>query len=233
MDCSLTDEDGNPLIFDVVLEIPGTGTVYHEDLPPMDCGFKIQMTIRFCKNVSQNEDIKNNVVIFEDFKFLEVLSPYSELCWQWIAAFMNLSDEEQAEVFKKIKDDFEYAFEKKFMELWVSHPNNQFDPCPEKNPCHYNLHAVYTKYYKASCTKVCYWFDPDCHPVLCMKEHPCYKDGCCKVERTYCLDSQTQEVKQCHEAYYGDDCTVPVEDVPNCFFVAKECDPNIPDCLPQ
>ena len=232
-DKRLICDDNTKVTGQVTLPIEATGEVYHPNLPPMECGFVIQMTLIFCAG----KNSKASFVTFEDFRFIGLLQPVPPGCWQWFQAFVQLPYEEQAEVFKKVLDDYQNAFEMKFMELWLNDPNNNYDPCPEEYPCKWeDPHYVHVKYYKAECTKVCYFFDPDlCDaPILCMKEVACYTDGCCIRERTYCKNAETGEIERCHQAYYVmGECTVPVEGDAYCFFEVEPCDPNRPRCIQE
>ena len=212
----------------ITLPVTGTGTVYHPSLPPMDCGFNISMDIMFCQSVGTT----NSVVIFENFNLESFINPISDECYEWLVEWSNLTLEEKNQVFRDLQADFQSAYEKMFMELWASSPYNEFENCPtDGSSCDLANHAVQANYYKASCTKVCLVFERECEDpwgFLCRKEIPCYSDGCCKRERTYCLNSETEEVEICHEAFYVSACTTPVEKDP-CVVELEECS-DYPHC---
>ena len=214
----------------ITLPVTGTGTVYHPSLPPMDCGFNIRMNVKFCQSANQI----NSVVIFQDFQLLGFINPISQSCLAWFQAWGPLTDAEKNQVFRDLQADFQSAFEKQFMELWASNPNNKFATCPPNGAsCSGQYNAIHAKYYKASCSKVCLVFEKECEDpwfFLCRKEIPCYSDGCCKKETTYCLNTTTNQVEVCHQAYYFQGaCTTPVQNAP-CLVELESCttDPKCP-----
>lgn len=212
----------------ITLPIAGTGTIYHPSLPPMDCTLEISMDILFCTNSNYN----NSTVIFSNLEIESLVSPLSNACTNWLNAWASLSQSDANAVYKELLKDYQAAFELEFMTIWASNPNNEFDKCPtDDKPCELSNNAVQAKYYKASCTKVCAVFEKECDDpwfFLCRKEVPCYSDGCCKKETTYCLDSATGDVKVCHNAYYLQGrCTNPVES--NCVVELEPCS-DVPYC---
>jgi hypothetical protein len=213
----------------ITLPVAGTGTVYHPSLPPMDCGFNIRMNVKFCQSSNPNQI--NSVVIFQDFQLLGFINPVSQACFAWLQAWSNLTNDERNQVFRDLQADYQSAFEMQFMELWASDPNNNFADCDD--PCSGQYNAIHAKYYQASCSKICLVFERECEDpwfFLCRKEIPCYSDGCCKKETTYCLNTTTHEVEVCHQAYYlQGECRTPVENAP-CVVELESCttDPKCP-----
>lgn len=214
--------------FTITLPIPGNNKIYHPSLPPFECDFSVTMDIKFCQSSNAN----NSVAIFSNFNYT-FASPISQSCWNWLLAWSQLPLQTRLEIRTQIEDDLEPQFETAFMTLWASDPNNNFSPCPPNNmPCPLDYHAVKANYYKASCTKTCYVYARDCedpYGFLCIKDIPCYSDGCCKKETTYCLNTDTKEVEVCHEAFYLlGSCTTPVQNTP-CVLELKPCT-TTPDC---
>ncbi|MCZ2101608.1 MAG: hypothetical protein LC107_08740 [Chitinophagales bacterium] len=219
----------------ITMVVPATGTVYHPLLPPMGCDLKIRMKLRFCTSANpMPPPPTNSVIIFEDFEILGYVNPLSSPCLSWgLSLYYNLTSAEQNDVFRAFLDDYQAAFEYQFMSLWAASHLNEFKKCPPENaPCPLSGHAVQAKYYRASCSKVCLVFETECTDpwyFLCRKTVPCYTDGCCKKETTYCLNGSTNEVEVCHQAYYllgsctkpasGEDCVIELEecsDIPRC-----------------
>lgn len=220
-------------VYRIPLSISGTQTVYHLSLPPMDCGFVCSMDVTFCQYIETGQII----VTFKNFSLDEFILPVSDLCVDWISAYMALPPIKRAEVFQEMLSDYEKAYQLLFMQNWVSDPNNDFDYCPEDgSACSSPYTALQSRYYKAACTKVCLVYDRDCDEkdqvlgFLCQKEIPCYSDGCCRLETGYCLNQETGDVEVCHEAvYFVGECSTPIDNQP-CFIELKPCT-TIPNCM--
>lgn len=214
--------------FTITLPISGNNKIYHPSLPPFPCGYNVTMDIKFCQSAGST----NSVAIFSNFQY-SFSSPISSACWSWLIAWSALPLNDRLAIRSQIEDDLQPQFEFDFMSLWASNPNNEFSPCPANNqPCGIADHAIKAQYYKASCSKTCYVYARDCeeyYGFLCIKDIPCYSDGCCKRETTYCLNSITQQVEVCHEAYYlQGECTTLLPNAP-CVLQLAPCQ-STPNC---
>ncbi len=229
-DQSLCGSQSDPLvncdeavIVSISLPIDGTGEIYHPTLPPMECGLNITMDIRFCRGVTFN----NSIVTFENFDIVGFVEPISEECFAWLDAWNNLPPSTRNQAFRDVTSDYQIAYENNFMNQWASSPINEFNSCGDDNPCSPEFAAIQAKYYKASCTKICLVFEIECEDTfgfLCRKEIPCFEDGCCKRQTTYCYNEDTGEAEICQGPTYNiiEGCTIDIEEDP-CVVQLESC----------
>lgn len=224
----------NSTVETIELMVPASQKVYHPILPPFDCDYNIRMDIRFCHNLQEN----SSTIVFENFQLYGLVQPISQECIDYFNTWGDLSPQQRAAVIREMVKDMRESFEEIFMNNWVSDPHNPFTHCGEF-PCSKKNRAVKSNYYEAACNKICLVYDKDCvdgEPagLHCYKPIPCYSDGCCKKERAYCLNKETNKVEVCHEAYHlmsnctngvlTPDCSVEIEPCsqkPRCFEEGK------------
>ncbi len=222
--CDDNKECSNPPQ-DVTYHIDGNSKEYPPLTVPFECGLDVKMTVRFCLIYGKIE------LVVSDLKIVGYDQPLSAGCATWVTAFLNLSNAEQEEVVRKIYQDLEASFEYKLADDFLRANPDYFDPCKANGDCPFN-NALTAKYVKGSCTKFCWVYDPEnCGGPLpwCVDEVKCYEDGCCRVEKSYCIDQATGKTVVCMGPALYDVglCTIPLPN--NCIF-----DPPFPcNTLPR